>query len=144
MATEIQIPAPDDDRTLRVVRIDNGLREPHTRTYVLHTWDTYRIGQYGRSILGYAFGREGEAPIFVGDDFSPPAGVAIDSDDTLRSLLGFLTLRPGDTDADYFAEYTDAQLAFADGEAEALQLWGHETQDFADGVALTFVDVGGA
>lgn len=122
----IEIPSPDDDRTLRVVRLDNMKIAPWARTYILHTWDTYKRGDYGRSILGYAFGLEGETPLFVGADFTSPAGYAIDSDATLRSLMGFLTLRPGDTDSDYFAEYTEAQLAFCADDAEYMAEYGME------------------
>lgn len=31
-------------------------------------------------------------------------GTPIDSDECLRNILGFLTLRPGNTDPDYFDE----------------------------------------
>jgi hypothetical protein len=47
---------------------------------------------------------------------------ADDSLETVASLLTFLTLRPGDTDADYFAGYTPAQMEWATGsDCEALQ-----------------------
>ncbi len=58
--------------------------------------------------------------IFRGEDFCGSPLHADDSNETLRSLMTFLTLRPGDTDADYFADYTPEQLAFADEHAEAL------------------------
>ncbi len=34
--------------------------------------------------------------------------------------MGFLTLRPGDTDQEYFDGYTDNQLQYADEHAETL------------------------
>ena len=34
--------------------------------------------------------------------------------------MGFLTLRPGDTDPEYFENYTQEQKEFADQHAEAL------------------------
>ncbi len=34
--------------------------------------------------------------------------------------MGFLTLRPGDTDPDYFEDYTPEQHAYCDAHAEAL------------------------
>lgn len=121
---QIQIPPPDDDRRLRHVEIDG---------YELVLWDTHRtgyyVGRYGKSILGYAFGRKGEAPIFIGEDFGCPPSYAVDSDASLRCLLGFLTLRPGDTDSEYFEKYTEAQKAFAEGDAEALQIWAMEEAD---------------
>lgn len=36
----------------------------------------------------------------------------VDSDDCLRGILGFLTLRPGDTDLEYFEHYTEEQLGY--------------------------------
>jgi hypothetical protein len=60
--------------------------------------------------------------IFEGADYGVGAFVCIDSDDAVRGLLGFLTLRPGDTDADYFTNYTKEQRAFCDTHAEALAM----------------------
>lgn len=60
--------------------------------------------------------------IFQGEDFSGSPMNADDADETVAALLGFLTLRPGDTDADYFENYTPAQLDFCAQHAEALSL----------------------
>lgn len=43
-----------------------------------------------------------------------------DSDDNVHGLMGFLTLRPGDTDAEYFEGYTAEQRAYCSAHAEAL------------------------
>lgn len=116
---DIKIPDLDDPRMLRHVEIDGR--------YVLRLWDTYRrTGNPAKDTLGYAFGPKDGEPIFVGEDFGASPCHAIDSDATLRSLLGFLTLRPGDTDAEYFADYTEEQHAFARSEAEYLSLWADE------------------
>ena len=64
--------------------------------------------------------RERSRTVFEGEDFSPSPLHAIDSDEAVAALMGFLTLRPGDTDREYFAEYTPEQLEFADQHAEAL------------------------
>ena len=119
---KITIPDLDDPRVLRHVRIDG---------YRLLTWDCERqgfhVGRFGKDIVGYAVFRDGEAaPIFLGEDFGCAPGNAIDSDAALRMLLGFLTLRPGDTDDEYFADYTERQHAFAASDAEHLSIWGHE------------------
>ncbi len=58
--------------------------------------------------------------LFEGEDFGNSPMHAIDSDATVGSLMGFLTLRPGDTDADYFDAYTPEQLAYCAHHAEAL------------------------
>ncbi len=49
-----------------------------------------------------------------------PGTYASDANRAVVGVMGFLTLRPGDTDADYFAEYTPDQLAFANEHAETL------------------------
>lgn len=75
----------------------------------------------GKERVRYTFKRTNErTPIFTGDDFlcSP-----MDDGESLaaaKSLMGFLTLRSGDTDDDYFADYTPEQLVFAAHEAEML------------------------
>jgi hypothetical protein len=95
--------------TLRHVRLDTG----HT----LRTWDTGRTkgtGMMARTRIGYELRDPAGTVLFRGDDFGPSPMHADDSDETLRGLLGFLTLRPGDTDRDYFADYTPAQRAFSE------------------------------
>ncbi len=100
--------------------------------YVLVLWDTHRTDSCGKSIIGYAFyepsgnGKLLPTPLFEGEDFAASPMNAIDSDDTVRGLLGFLTLRPGDTDREYFESYTPEQMAFAEGPAEELQMFGME------------------
>ena len=59
--------------------------------------------------------------LFEGEDFGCSPLHSIDSYEAVESIMGFLTLRPGDTDADYFAEYTSEQLRFCDDHAEALR-----------------------
>jgi len=131
---EITIPSLDDDRVLRHVEIDGRYR--------LLLWDTYRReGCPAKDTLGYAFFRIGEdVPIFVGEDFGASPCHAIDSDATVRCLLGFLTLRPGDTDDEYFASYTERQHAFAAGDAEYLSLWAMEPEAGEDPMPLTDVE----
>lgn len=58
--------------------------------------------------------------LFAGADFFPGAFVCPDSDDAIRSLMSFLTLRQGDTDEEYFANYTQDQIDFCSNHAEAL------------------------
>lgn len=119
----INIPDRDDDRTLRVVQLDNQ----KSVTYTLHTWDTGRRASTGQHLIGYAMTRDGESePLFSGEDCGVAPSDPIDSDDALRGLLCFLTLRPGDTDEEYFANYTDAQRAFCDSDAESMSMYSIE------------------
>ena len=82
------------------------------RGYRLKTWDTGRtIG--GKSCVGYELKGPAGAVLFTGEDFGCSPLHAVDSDEALRALCGFLFLRPGDTDRDYFNGYNDEQRAFA-------------------------------
>jgi len=63
----------------------------------------------------------GAEVIFTGDDLGSSAD-GCSTDQAARSALSFLTLRPGDTDADYFNDYTPAQQAWRDAHAEALAM----------------------
>ena len=88
--------------TLRRVRLE-ALRD---RPFILEVSATNRTDWRGQTVLGYELtDRDGET-VFEGEDFAGSPMQADDSDDTLRALLGFLTLRPGDTDSEYFEAYT--------------------------------------
>ena len=103
-------PVPD---ALRHVRLE-------TR-HVLRTWDTGRTDGRGQTRIGYAFSDPAGNVLFRGRDFCASPLHADDSDASLRALLGFLTLRPGDTDPEYFDGYSAAQRAFAEsGQCELL------------------------
>lgn len=89
---------------LRHVRLDTG--------HALRTWDSGRTRD-GRTCIKYELRDPAGEVLFAGDDFRPSPMHADDADATLRALCGFLFLRPGDTDAEYFADYTARQRAFA-------------------------------
>jgi uncharacterized membrane protein (UPF0127 family) len=105
------------------------IRDVDVDGYRLRMWDTYRTDRLGKSILGYEFFDRNGNLLFTGEDFSPSPMDAIDSDASVRALLGFLTLRPGDTDDEYFAEYTSEQMDFAQTDAEELQLYTLEEEE---------------
>jgi hypothetical protein len=77
--------------------------------FTLTTWDTHRTDNMGKSILGYRLADRG-TELFQGEDFRCSPMHAIDSLHTVEAILSFLTLKPGDTDADYFDSYTPAQI----------------------------------
>lgn len=110
--------------------------------YRLVIWDAWRPGwRRPQHPIGYALLAPGEdAPIFTGEDYGCSPMHAIDSDECLRGLLGFLTLQDGDTDPEFFAGYTARQLAFRDSsDCEYLGLWAMEPDDDGN-EALGFVD----
>jgi hypothetical protein len=115
---------------LRHIALDGG--------YKLAVWDTRRLDESGKQLLSYRFWRETlsgnsviEQTLFEGTDFHCSPVEASDSDATLRSLLGYITLRPGDTDEEFFYDYSEAQMEFARGDAEELQMYTFEDEPLA-------------
>ncbi len=94
--------------------------------YRLDLWDTDRSRSDGKSLLGYRLSKGEGDTVFEGEDFGCSPLHAVDSDETVRALLGFLTLRPGDTDREYFAGYSARQWAFVESDAESLSLYACE------------------
>jgi hypothetical protein len=91
-------------------------------TFTLTVWDRNKLSQ-GKWMLGYRLtmrvGRK-TTVLFEGEDFGCSPCHAIDSDATMAAIMGFLTLKPGDTEREYFENYTQAQLDFCHQHAEAL------------------------
>jgi hypothetical protein len=92
--------------------------------FVLNLYDTNSTGWGGKSRLRYELRQidvNGKyTTLFEGSDFRCSPLHGIDSDDTIKSLMGFLTLRPGDTDQEYFDDYTPEQLKYCSQHAESL------------------------
>lgn len=82
--------------------------------FTLRLWDTGKRDWRGQTKLDYEL-KDGRKVVFAGDDFAGSPMHADDSRETVAALLGFLTLKPGDTDADYFEQYTPEQLAWCQG-----------------------------
>lgn len=114
---------PTPDQILRRVRFTPYLKGKGP-TFALTLWDTYRTGSHGHTMLGYRLTMHepgmGPRVLFTGEDFGASPCHAIDSDETVNSLMAFLTLRPSDTDPEYFANYTDEQKRYCDLYAETL------------------------
>jgi len=99
------------------------LRDVDIDGFRLVMWDTGRTDKRGQSYIGYEFYDRAGNTLFSGEDFAGSPMHADDADETVKSLLGFLTLRPGDTDAEYFENYTEEQMDFAQTDAEVLQMY---------------------
>ena len=105
----------EDERMLRAVKVLNN--------YYLFMWDTYQRGETGHTYLGYRFVDPKGYILFQGTDYGCPGNECVDSDETVAGLLKWFTLKPGDTDAEYFESYTPQQLEFANSDdAEQLAL----------------------
>ena len=101
-------------------------------TFTLVTWDANARFDTGQHKIGYRLTMISDrlsagvvvgkrrTVVFEGEDCGVAPSNAIDSDSAIEGCMTFLTLRPGDTDADYFEGYTDVQKAFCDSHAETL------------------------
>ncbi len=74
----------------------------------------------GKWRMAYVLFDDGEV-IFKGDDFFSPND--FDERWNVAQLLGFLSLQDGDTDREYFDEYTPQEIAWRDERAAELGLW---------------------
>jgi hypothetical protein len=96
------------------------LREWEEGDFRLLLWDTNtRVGSGPQSRLAYQFFHKGEL-IFQGADYGCSPMHAVDSDETVASLLTFFALRPGDVEREYFKDYSIQQMAFAQSYGEEL------------------------
>lgn len=96
-------------------------------SFELRMWDTHKRDAHGRTNIGYVLtirAHKGAkaVPLFIGDEFFCSPMHADDSDESVRGLMSFLTLKPGDTDAEFFEKYTPGQLAYCSAHAESLAL----------------------
>lgn len=116
---------PEPIRRVRLAPYRKGMGPSFTLTL----WDPGRTmgdGYMRKDRIGYQLVRHenGEREVlFHGDDIGLPPGTCMDSDATVRSVLNWLTLRPGDTDAEYFESYTPRQMEWAGSEAEMLSCY---------------------
>ena len=117
---------------VRTVRL-SPYRKGMGPTFTLELYDLNQSDSAGRFAVGYKLtekrpGQKRSRVLFECKD--PVCAVfvhsAVDSDETVENVLTWLTLRPGDTDAEWFESYSRDQLDFANSDAEALQV---ETMD---------------
>ncbi|MGW3347878.1 hypothetical protein ACWDA3_31675 [Nonomuraea rubra] len=97
---------------------------PIDEDHLLELWPHGR-DEDGRIRWLYRLSHRTQA-IFSASDISSPAGATPSTDtliSTARTVLSFLTLRPGDTDAEYFEHYTRAQRDWCESYAEELSLY---------------------
>jgi hypothetical protein len=92
--------------------------------------NVYLIYRGGAKVEYYAFS-DNEALLFAGNDFRPSPLHSIDGIEAIMSLLSFLTVQKGDTEEEYFTNYTQAQLNWSNS-ASCEHLKGL-IQDFEQG-----------
>ena len=85
-----------------------------------------------RAFYKYTFKTPDKKILFKGNDFSCYAGDDNKWKENAMSLMGFLTLRKGDTDDEYFNNYTDDQLAFSesnDNDELQMMVYDYDTRN---------------
>jgi len=94
----------------------------------LELFDTYQVRR-GKSVLAYQFFHN-DVLVFEGDEYGCAPSHAVGGDLSIASLLFFLSLKPGDTDSEYFErhEYTREQLEWAKSHGEELGLLADELE----------------
>ena len=90
-----------------------------------HVQTQYDHSNGSRTYLAYRLWCRGKL-VFQGNDYGCSPLHAGDSCDALAGLLHCLSLRPGDTDREYFDAYTPEQMAFAQEHGESLGMWAEE------------------
>lgn len=113
-------------KRLRQVRL-----QVNASRYTLTVFDTHSCDSLGKPRLAYTLKQNGRV-LFEGSDFCCSPLHGIDSDECMKALLGFLTLKPSDTDSEYFEHYTADQMAFARGDAENLEMAVYSRFGFDD------------
>lgn len=102
------------------------LRDLNIEGFRLRMWDSGKRDYRGTTTIAYLFQDRNGHVLFKGCDYNGSPLHADDSDECVRGLLTFLTLRPGDTDSEYFESYTEDQIDFCETDAEYLSLYACE------------------
>jgi hypothetical protein len=95
--------------------------------YKIAITNTGRRDKLGKAIIKYTFTAPDGEILFQGEDLHCSPMHAPESLETAKSLLTFLTLKPGDTDSDYFEDYTPRQMEWCQSmDCENLSLYAME------------------
>lgn len=114
----------DEDLLLRDVNV-NGHR--------LQLWETHERMQPNHHYVYFRFMLPSGKQLFA-EFLGVPGHTCVDSDEVLRTALSFITLRPGDTDKEYFKDYTEEQMDWAETEAEELSMWAADPEEDEDDI----------
>jgi hypothetical protein len=121
------------DETNPIYEPESGceyLRTWEEGDFKLIIWDTNRKHHEGAPqwAIAYEFYHKGKL-IFQAADFGCSPMHAVDSDKCVGGILTFLSLRPGDTDKEYFKDYTPEQMEFAVSHGEELGMYAMELEE---------------
>ena len=96
-------------RSFRLELFETNERPERPRT-ICETYLAYRLFCRGKLI-------------FEGDRYLASPSHSVDGVRNVQELLGWLSLKPGDTDSNHFADYTPAQFDFAVKHGPELSLY---------------------
>jgi hypothetical protein len=105
--------------------------DPDGNGFKVEMFDSPERDRHGKWKVPYRFGHNGEA-IFDGTLGASPMH-ATDGPETLAAILTFCSLQPGDTDPDYFDDYSERQLAWCRQWGETLSLYVEGLERIPDG-----------
>ena len=99
--------------------------------FTLRLWDTGTTSQHnGATRLRYEL-KDHRTVVMKGDDFYASPMHGDNSLHTVCGLLGFLTLKPGDTDHEYFDKYTAPMMKWCESSrCEELGMIGIDMEDW--------------
>src|SRR3990172_4774046 len=92
-------------------------------SFSLTTWDAHKRDHHGKSGIGYELRMHlnGKTTVlFTGENFYNSPMHCTDSDASIKAIMGFLTLCPGDTDEEFFENDTDEVKAYRRNYDESL------------------------
>ncbi len=90
-------------------------------TAVIDAWSHEMIRRDGKSHVVCQL-RFGGRTIFDPDHFAIGMPGCVDDDSAKASVLGWMSVKPGDTDAEFFDDFTPEQLEFVEHYGEELSL----------------------
>lgn len=88
--------------------------ETNNGTYTVSLKGTDKRMSTGQIKTSYKLTAPDGTVLFKGDDFGCAPSHKPESKAASITLLGFLTLKPGDTDDDYFNDYTPEQMTWCE------------------------------
>ena len=107
------------------------IREWEQEGFTLRLFDFHNM-QRSRTQLSYEF-LDNEVKIFSGHDYGIPPTRSIDDDAAVFGLLGFLVLKAGDVDAEYFEDYTEEMQEWSDSDrCDALTMMVWEFDEYTE------------
>ena len=116
---------PEKVRTLHVRPYRKGIGMPW---FKIEIWDANKTDHRGAPVVLWRLFEqsEGGGSTLVFDGLAEPhkwrcsGWFSVDGDEAAECVLAFVGLRPGDTDAEFFEDYSPAQIAFAEAYGEAI------------------------